>query len=71
MPDADPEDGPPVPRSRTATPPPLVTAASLVLVESLLLAGLGVLEVVSLDADRLGLGLSTSVFFLAAAAGLA
>jgi hypothetical protein len=55
----------------SAAPPPLVTAASLVLVEALLLLGLGTLELAALDQDRATMGLSTSVFFLGAGAGLA
>ncbi|MDZ5662558.1 hypothetical protein SFC79_12360 [Nocardioides sp. S-58] len=39
--------------------------------ESLLLAGLGVLELANLRAIRLTMGVTTAIFFLAAAAGLA
>ncbi|GAA1434891.1 hypothetical protein GCM10009641_29520 [Mycobacterium cookii] len=51
--------------------PPLVVAASLVSVEALVLLALGVLELANLRVIRLTMGLTTSVFFLAAAAGLA
>ena len=56
---------------RPPSPPPLVTAASLALVEALLLLALGVLELAALDGDRLTMGITTSGFFLAAALGLA
>jgi hypothetical protein len=71
VPSADPEDASLVPRSGSVTPSPLVTAASLVLVEALLLAGLGIVELASVDADRVALALSTGGFFLVAAVGLA
>ncbi|WP_210650605.1 hypothetical protein [Nocardioides sp. SYSU D00065] len=54
-----------------AAPPPLVVAASLVAVEALVLAALGVLELANLRAIRLTMGLTTSIFFLGAAAALA
>ena len=46
-------------------------AASLTAVEAVVLAGLGLLEVADLDAGRLTMGLTTSAFFLGAAAALA
>ena len=46
-------------------------AASLTAVEAFVLAALGVLELASLRSMRLTMGLTTSAFFLAAAAGLA
>lgn len=52
-------------------PPPLAVAVSLTGVEAFVLAGLGVLELASLSSLRLTMGLTTSAFFLAAAAGLA
>ena len=51
-------------------PPPLLSAASLVVVEALLLFGLGVLELLSLDSRRLAMGISTATFFIGAAIGL-
>ena len=52
-------------------PPPLVVAASLVAIEAFVLAALGLLEVANLRSVRLTMGVTTSAFFLAAAAGLA
>jgi hypothetical protein len=52
-------------------PPPLVVAASLAGLEAFVLAGLAVLELASLSSLRLTMGLTTTAFFLAAAAGLA
>jgi hypothetical protein len=48
-----------------------VVAASLVAIEAFVLAALGLLEVASLRSVRLTMGVTTSAFFLAAAAGLA
>jgi hypothetical protein len=64
---------PPVdPRGRDLTvPPPLAVAAALVAVEALLLLVLAVLELANLRSIRLTMGLTTTVFFLVAAAGLA
>jgi hypothetical protein len=60
------------PRGRDLTvPPPLAVAAALVAVEALLLLVLAVLEVANLRSIRLTMGLTTTVFFLVAAAGLA
>ncbi len=52
-------------------PPPLVVAASLVALEAFLLAALGVLELANLRSIRLTMGVTTSLFFVAAAAFLA
>lgn len=54
-----------------SAPPPLLTAASLVLVEAAVLLGLAVMEMASLNSGRLTMGLTTALFFLAAAVGLA
>jgi hypothetical protein len=47
----------------TSNPAPLVVAASLVAIEGVLLLGYAVLELASLSADRVALGLTTSLFF--------
>ena len=47
-----------------------MVAASLVALEAMALLVLGVLELANLRSIRLTMGLTTSVFFLAAAAGL-
>ncbi|QNN51940.1 hypothetical protein [Nocardioides mesophilus] len=52
-------------------PTALLVAAAVAAVEALLLAVYGVAELVALSGDRLTMGLSTSVFFLGYAAGLA
>ena len=52
-------------------PPPLAVAAALVAVEAFLLLVLAVLELASLRSIRLTMGLTTTTFFLVAAAGLA
>ena len=49
-------------------PAPLVVAASLVTVEGLLLLVFAVLELASLDADRVAMGATTSIFFVGYAA---
>ena len=49
-------------------PAPLVVAASLVTVEGLLLIVFAVLELASLDSDRVAMGATTSIFFLGYAA---
>lgn len=60
------------PRDRDHTaPPPLAVAASLVAVEAFLLVVLAVLELANLRSIRLTMGVTTTVFFLVAAAGLA
>lgn len=48
---------------RTATPAPLVVAASLVAVEGLLLVGYAVLELASISSDRVAVALTTALFF--------
>ncbi len=48
-----------------------MVAASLVALEAFVLVALGVLELASLRAIRLTMGITTSAFFLVAAAGLA
>jgi hypothetical protein len=52
-------------------PAPLVTAASLVALEGLLIVLLAVLELFSLTGGRLTMGLTTAVFFAAYGVGLA
>lgn len=65
------DDGPePDPTTRSpysphGTPAPLVAAAGLTFVEGLLTVAFGLLEVVSLDSDRLVMGVTTGAFFLA------
>ena len=51
-------------------PPPLAVAAALVAVEAFLLLVLAVLELANLRSIRLTMGVTTTVFFLVAAAGL-
>ena len=46
-------------------PPPLVVAASLVVVEGLLLLGYAVLELFSVSSGRVAVALTTAVFFAA------
>jgi peptidoglycan/LPS O-acetylase OafA/YrhL len=58
------------PYSRHGTPAPLAAAAGLTFVEGLLTMIFGVTEAVSLDSDRLVMGLTTGVFFLAYGGGL-
>jgi hypothetical protein len=48
-----------------------MVAAGLAFVEALLIAAQGVLELFVVDADRLTMGLTTTLFFLAYGAGLA
>lgn len=60
--------GPPL--SRHEAPAPLVAAAGLVLVEGLLTVIYGLGELVHVDSDRLVMGLTTTVFFLAYGIGL-
>jgi hypothetical protein len=47
------------------TPAPLVVAASLVAVEGLMLALLAVIELGNLSSERLTMGVTTTVFFVA------
>jgi len=51
-------------------PAPLVVSASLAAVEGLVLALLGIVEVVSWESDRAVMNVTTTIFFLAAAAAL-
>lgn len=51
-------------------PAPLVTAASLVAVEGVLIVVLGVLEIFALSAGRLIMGLTTALFFVVYGVGL-
>jgi peptidoglycan/LPS O-acetylase OafA/YrhL len=62
---ADPASEEPGGDSREAVPPLLRIAAGLVLLEGLLLVVLGVIEVVSLDGDRVTMGVTVTLFFLA------
>ena len=70
------DEGPePDPTSRSpyspyGTPAPLAVAAGLTFVEGLLTVIFGLSEAVSLDSDRLVMGLTTALFFLAYGAGL-
>lgn len=52
-------------------PPPLVVAAALTAVEALMMFGLGVLELASLNSVRLTMGVTTAAFFLGAGIALA
>ena len=56
---------------RADNPPPLTVAASLAAVQGAMLVLLGLLEVANLSRDRLTMGATTAVFFVAAGAGLA
>jgi hypothetical protein len=58
------------PYSRHGAPPPLVTAAGLVLVEGLLTVMFGISEAVDISSDRLVMGVTTSVFFVLYGAAL-
>ncbi len=53
-----------------SAPPPLVAAASLAALEAVALLVLGVLELANLRSIRLTMGVTTSVFFLVAAAAI-
>ncbi|GAA4695436.1 hypothetical protein [Nocardioides conyzicola] len=57
-------------RPTTNRPAPLVVAASLVVVEGLLLLVFAVLEIAHLDADRVAMGATTGIFFVVYGAGL-
>jgi uncharacterized membrane protein (DUF2068 family) len=58
------------PYSRYGTPAPLATAAGVTFIEGLLTVVFAVTEAVSIDSDRLVLGLTTTAFFLAYGVGL-
>src|SRR5689334_7222834 len=58
------------PYSRYGTPAPLAVAAGMTFVEGLLTTLFGITELLSLDSDRLLMGLTTSLFFLAYGVGL-
>ena len=60
----------PTDRGTFQAPPPLVVAASLAAVEGLVVGGIGLVELVNLTSGRLTMGLTTTVFFAAYAAGL-
>ena len=53
-----------------SAPPPLVAAAGITLVQGLLTVLFGISELVSLDADRLAMGISTAMFFVVYGAAL-
>ena len=53
------------PYSRHGTPAPLAVAAGLTFVEGVLTLIFGLGEAVSIDSDRLVMGLTTAVFFMA------
>lgn len=53
-----------------AAPPPLVVAAALTGIEAVVLVGMAVVELSHFSSSRAALGLTTTVFFLAYAAGL-
>jgi hypothetical protein len=55
---------------RADNPPPLTVAVSLAGVQGLLLVLYGVLEIANLSVNRITMGVTTAVFFLAAGAGL-
>ncbi len=50
---------------RSANPPPLTVAASLASIQGLVLLILAGVEVVNVNRDRMSVGVTTSVFFLA------
>ena len=62
--------GGPAPR-RTQGAAPLLVAASLVAVEALLLVVQGIAEIVAVSGERVVMGVTTSLFFVAYGAGLA
>jgi len=57
--------------SRPAVPGVLWLAAAFVAVEALVMVGLGVAEIASFSTERIELGVTTTLFFLAYGAGLA
>jgi hypothetical protein len=58
------------PYSRHGAPPPLVVAAGLALVEGLLTVMYGISEAVHISSQRLVMGVTTSVFFVAYGAAM-
>lgn len=58
------------PDGRPDNPPPLITAASLVAVEGVLILLLGGAELVNLSTQRLTMGVTTTLFFVAYGGGL-
>ncbi len=68
----DPEPDPTTksPYSRYGAPAPLATAAGLVFVEGLLTLIFGISEAINIDVDRLAMGVTTSLFFMAYGVGL-
>jgi hypothetical protein len=52
------------PYSRYGAPAPLAVAAGMTLIEGLLIVLFGISELLSLDSDRLVMGLTTAVFFV-------
>jgi hypothetical protein len=60
----------PAPRPRTPVPAPLAVAASLAVVEGLLLVLYGVAEIAAVEAVRAVMGVTTALFFLVYGAGL-
>lgn len=58
------------PYSTHSTPAPLAAAAGLTFVQGMLTVVFGITEMLSLDSDRLVMGVTTGVFFLAYGAGL-
>ena len=63
--------GGPAPRRTQGAPAPLLVAASLVAVEALLLVVQGIAEIVAVSGERVVMGVTTSLFFVAYGAGLA
>ena len=61
-----PEEGPfdRSPYSSTGAPPPLVVAAGLTFIQGLLTAIFGITEAFRVSADRLAMGVTTSLFFV-------
>lgn len=70
--DDEPEPDPTTrsPYSAHSTPAPLAAAAGLTFVQGLLTVVFGITDAFSLDSDRLVMGVTTGVFFLAYGAGL-
>ena len=60
----------PVPSAPPGAPPALLGAAAVVALQGLVLAVLGVLEIVHLQSGRATLAITTALFFLVLAAGL-